>query len=966
MADVAMNVRPERMGPGSLRSGLLLVVLVFVGIPWYAGLRLLDLRNEDAMRSAAEGDLLNRRDVLTRLTVLGNPEKRYDELVSQLARTPVTPSALARRAAALVKREQGALELTLFDAGLHVVPLPGLPVPPRRASERFMRALCARGEDPQPKLLAAFGGDPEAARLMAEAPGSLVKLENAFIRSWGGWWTIRTRTGKPLAHLVAFVHRGKIDPDLLMDRAVRDVRRLIDRNMTVGWLHPFEPGRVRPTDLSWPDGLGEAIASIPPDIGEFEWQGTPVLLVDGSRGERLFAIPRESRLTGRESALPACVLSSVCGVLALAIVLFGPAVSIRIGLRGKLTILFASGGGLLLAGLMLTALFDRADRERILIDEFKQRHLRLLARIDEDFLSELFPALREYEAAVEKAGAAGRNKAADVAVRHVEPMVAKIKSILNGIIIVDAKQQVRYFASGIDNPRKAAESRSFLNDVGRSLILEFQDKAKKLSGKRKDEKLITDIIANTLYYGIRAGRQIQFQKLMNKGMIVYAGVAGGTSRSAGAVLLATHDLCRAQRSYLARITMRWPWEEEGPRFAAVPIAPDPSWLAYPKRSTGEDLELRRWRDRVAGDRLPTHGLTRIHGRDYLLTAVPGTRLDGYVLMIAQPMSRIREWTGALDRRMGALSLAILALVVGVTVTVATRLLQPMRHLENALDDIRSRTFRARVPHGGVFELDRLGERVNLVSEDLRDLQIARSVQEQLWPGEEIAGPGWAVSGRCIAAADLGGDYHDWAVLPDGSIMLAVGDVAGHGIPAALVTAAAKVELGMQVRRRCGPAEALDNMHGAFGEQAGSLRPMSLWLGIFDPVSGVVRAASAGHPFGILALPDGSTAFVGRPGYPLGARRSAAFVEVRVEMPPGSCLVLYSDGLPEAAGRGGEPFGYDRLCAAVARLRGLPPAEVVAKLLETVSEWSGAPVPADDQTVLVLSHVISGSGQGGTA
>lgn len=955
MADAAKSGRPEGMGLGSLRSGFLLVVLVFIGIPWYAGLRLLDLRSEDAMRSAAEADLLNRRDVLTRLTVLGNPEKRYDELMSQLARTPLKPHALARRAAALVKREQGALELTLFDADLRIVPLPGLSAPPRRASERFMRALCARGEDPQPKLLAAFGGDPEAARLMAEAPGSLVKLENAFIRSWGGWWTVRTRAGKPLAHLVAFVHRGKIDPDLLMDRAVREVRRLIDGSMTVGWLHPFEHGRVRPADLSWPDGLGGTIASIPPDVGEFEWQEKPVLLVDGSRGERLFAIPRESRQAGRESAMPACVLSSVCGILALAIVLFGPAVSVRIGLRGKLTILLASGGGLLLAGLMLTALFDRTDRERILVDEFKQRHLRLLARIDDDFLSELFPALREYEAALEKAGAAGRDTAADVVVRHIEPMVAKVKSILNGIIVVDAEQRVRYFSSGIDDPRKAGESRSFLNDVGRSLMLEFQNKAKTLSGKRQDEKLITDIIANTLYYGIRAGRQIQFQKLMNQGMIVYAGVAGGTSRSAGAILLATHDSCRAQRSYLARVTDRWPWAKEGPRFAAVPIPPDPTWTAYPKRSTGENLELRRWRDRVAGERLPTHGFTCIHGQDYLLTAVPGTRLDGYVLMIAQPMSRIREWTVALDRRMGALSLAILALVVGVTVAVATRLLRPMRHLENALDDIRSRTFKARVPLGGVFELDRLGERVNLVSEDLRDLQIARSVQEQLWPEEEIAGPGWAVSGRCISAADLGGDYHDWAVLPDGGIMLAVGDVAGHGIPAALVTAAAKVELGMQVRRRCGPADALTNLHGAFGEQAGSFRPMSLWLGIFDPESGVVRAASAGHPFGILALPDGSTEFVGRPGYPLGSRHSATFEEVRVEMPAGSCLVLYSDGLPEAAGCGGEPFGYDRLCAAVTRLRGLPPADIVAKLLETVSEWSGAPIPADDQTVLVLSR-----------
>lgn len=958
MTDIPRPDRPDRLLFTSLQSGLLLVTLVFIGIPWLGGLLLLDMRAGAVHDRAVEADLAKRRDVLARLTVLGNAEKRYDELISRLAETPLQPAALARRAARLIEREQGALDLTIFDAGCSPVPLPGQPQPPKRASERFMKALLAGGEDPQPKLLAAFGGDPDAARLMAGAPGSLVKLENAFIRSWGGWWTVRTRQGRVVAHIVAFVHRGKIDHSLLMDRAVSDARRLIGGEMLIGWVHPYEPSQLRPAGVDWPAGLGQCLASTAPDVSTFFWNGRSVLLVDGIRGERLVAIssataPVHSTASGSKFAL-----SAAAAGLALIVLVFGPAASRRLGLRGKLVTLFMTGGGLLLAGLMMTVLFDRADRERVLIEEYKKRHLRLLARIDQDFLSELFPILREYEIALKLAGAASDEEAADIVRRHVEPLMDRIRPVMNGMVIIDTTPKVRFFDSGFKTGRRKNETRKFMTHVGRLLMLEFQGKATQLSGTRGDPTLIEDIIANSMYYAIRAGMQLQFQQLLDQGMITYTNVAGDASGRVKAVLIALHDSCRAQRKYLRRVTAGWPWSDTGARFAAIPLSPDPAWRSYSKISTGNDLELRRWRDRVAGERLPVHGVARIHNNDYLVTAMPGTRLGGYVLMIAQPMQEIEGLTKALGRSMGGLSLAILALVVGVTAAMATRLLRPLERLEYGLEAIRRRDFHARIQEGGVYELDRLGMRVNFVAENLHDLQIARSVQEQLWPEEGIGGSDWSVAGRCVSAADLGGDYHDWMVLPDGRVMLAVGDVAGHGIPAALVTAAAKVELGMQLKRLCGPVETLEKINGAFHEQAGKIRPMSLWLGLYNPADGSMRVSVAGHPFAILALPDGATELIGKPGYPLGSRRNTSFADVTVTVPPGGCIVLYSDGIPEALSRSAEPFGYDRLCAAVSQSRKMPPGDMVERLLETVSEWAGTAVPADDQTIVVLSRVDS--------
>ncbi|HOY69042.1 MAG TPA: SpoIIE family protein phosphatase [Candidatus Ozemobacteraceae bacterium] len=939
--------------------GRLPLVLVFVVLPWLAGLFLLDAIHERAGQEFADEERDRRRDVLTRITVLGHAEKRYDELISTLLRTPLSLPVLARRAARLVGAEGGALELTLFDATPSLVSLPGFAPPPKRASERFMRALLAGGEDPQPKLLAAFGGDVDAARLMAGAPGSLVRLENAFVRSWGGWWPVRDRGGRVTGHLVGFVHRGRIDPAQLMDRAVRTARRLVGRAMTIGWAHPAAPDQLRPADVAWPAGLDRLIASAPPDLAELSWNGRSVLLVDGPLGERLFAIaPDAAPASGMSAPGGACAGISVAALLAALFVLGGGATfTARFGLRGRLIVLFAAGGGLLLAGLMTTVLFDREDRRRILIEECESRDLELLARIDQDFLSELFPALRVYELALEEGGRSGD---AEAVARRIRRLMRRVRSFIDGIVVVDARPGVRLFDSGLGNGRAIAAMHSFLSEIGLGLMREFGGTAPTLSGDRKNPTLMTDIIANVLYYGIRAGRQFQFLMYLHKPMIIYAGVAAsGGNVCAG--LLVMHDPSRAQRKYLRRVVSRWPWSREGARFAALPLSPDPSWKAFPNAATGVDLELRRWRDRVAGERLPMHGITRIRGVEYLMTALPGTRLDGYALLIARPMQEIEKRTRELDRRMAGVSLGILALIIGVTAAVATRLLGPLERLETGLAAIRRRDFATRVRPGGVRELDRLGERVNLVAETLRDLEIARSVQEHLWPETGLAGEGWAVAGGCVTAADLGGDYHDWMQLPDGRVMLAVGDVAGHGIPAALVTAAAKVELGMQIRGLCGPGETLGRMNTAFAEQAGRVRPMSLWLGLYSPSSGVLHAADAGHPFAVLALPDGTTELVGKPGYPLGSRRTASYPESVLVVPPGGRLVLYSDGLPEAVDPAGTPFGYDRLRETIAGCRQEPPAVLVDRLLATMAAWSGQAVPADDQTVVVLARHAAAQG-----
>jgi len=367
------------------------------------------------------------------------------------------------------------------------------------------------------------------------------------------------------------------------------------------------------------------------------------------------------------------------------------------------------------------------------------------------------------------------------------------------------------------------------------------------------------------------------------------------------------------------------------------------------------------RDDAAVSRLPQHRVATVGGRRYLLTAIRGQYIDGYVLVMAQPYDVIVRQIEALDRQLtwlAALMSGLAALAAWIT---ATLLLRPIVGLGQGLRWLQARAFNRRVEPGAVVELAAVADRFNVVMGDLRDLQVARSVQEQLWPVAGLHGADWVVGGRCATAADLGGDHHDWFALPDGRIVFGVGDVAGHGIASALVMASAKVGLAMQAAGAGRPGAMLSAMNASFHALLGRGRPMTFWLGIFDPRTRRLEYACAGHNYPFALGPDGEVTALGVPGYPLGARRHTTYAENVCVLAPGSAVAVYSDGLIEARQPGSTAmFGYDRLAAAVARgVAGVGecgesgPVRVVERVFAEVQAWSNLAVPEDDQTLVVL-------------
>ncbi|WDP97335.1 PP2C family protein-serine/threonine phosphatase [Micromonospora chalcea] len=241
--------------------------------------------------------------------------------------------------------------------------------------------------------------------------------------------------------------------------------------------------------------------------------------------------------------------------------------------------------------------------------------------------------------------------------------------------------------------------------------------------------------------------------------------------------------------------------------------------------------------------------------------------------------------------------------------------------------------------------------------------LARVLQNSLLPPELPRLPGMTLAGGYRAAGDslrIGGDFYD--VFPTGEGgLLALGDVCGKGVGAAVLTG--RVRQSLQTLRLVEqrPRELLELLNRALLDAPDAARRAqftTLLLGAVrrEPGGGLrVRVAGGGHPAPLVARAGGGIETVRVGGMPVGALTDARFVDAEVRLAPGDLLLAYTDGVTEARGGPTElaMFGEDRLRQAVASGAGLPPAALVERVLQLVDEWLDGQ-PHDDIAMLALA------------
>lgn len=239
------------------------------------------------------------------------------------------------------------------------------------------------------------------------------------------------------------------------------------------------------------------------------------------------------------------------------------------------------------------------------------------------------------------------------------------------------------------------------------------------------------------------------------------------------------------------------------------------------------------------------------------------------------------------------------------------------------------------------------ERVN------REIEIAREVQERLFPQEMPLIAGGSVAGACRAALGVGGDYYDLIHLEDGRVGFAIGDVSGKGISAALLMASLRASLrGVTLDNPRDFAKLMHKVNRLVYEASASNRYATFFFAAYDPRTRRLECVNAGHNPPVLLRGD-QVIRLEAGGPVVGLLPFAPYTEQVLTLEPGDLLILYTDGFSEAMTRDDEEWGEERMIAAARAVQTGTAEEVLRSLFRAADAFTAGAPQHDDMTLLIL-------------
>jgi sigma-B regulation protein RsbU (phosphoserine phosphatase) len=243
-----------------------------------------------------------------------------------------------------------------------------------------------------------------------------------------------------------------------------------------------------------------------------------------------------------------------------------------------------------------------------------------------------------------------------------------------------------------------------------------------------------------------------------------------------------------------------------------------------------------------------------------------------------------------------------------------------------------------------------------------DLEVAREIQNAMLPGGTYRAPGVEVVGMTRPANTVGGDFYDIQPLRDGRVVIALGDVSGKGSPAALLMALLLAMFRTLVpsieEENLEPSELASRLNVQVGRHAPGNRFITLFCGVFTPLSGELRYVSAGHTPPLILRVGGGTDRLADGGIALGMFAQSTYFTGRALLGPGDLVAVYSDGITEAENPAGKPFDERGLETALLSASSVGLADLVNGVVRAVEQHTGDVRFADDLTILLLRRSTS--------
>jgi phosphoserine phosphatase RsbU/P len=312
-------------------------------------------------------------------------------------------------------------------------------------------------------------------------------------------------------------------------------------------------------------------------------------------------------------------------------------------------------------------------------------------------------------------------------------------------------------------------------------------------------------------------------------------------------------------------------------------------------------------------------------------------------MLAQQMSIVEQKVHSLI----AVPLQTNDRVIGLIYVDTPHLIREFTREDLNLLTVMANVAAIRIEHARLNEIEE-AERAMA-----KDMQQAAVIQRQLLPGAPPPIPGLDIAGRTTSCKTVGGDYYDFIKFPDGRVCVLVGDVAGKGMPAALLMSSLQARVHVVFEDADNIAQKMVRLNKAVSSNCPDNRFITFFLSVVNPETGEIVYSNAGHNPPLVVRATGGYETLSGGGMILGILPMAKYEQFTAKLEHGDILVLFSDGVTEAADPQDREFGEDRLAELVAKLRNRPAREIIDQVHEAVIAYTEGAPAADDITLVVV-------------
>jgi sigma-B regulation protein RsbU (phosphoserine phosphatase) len=349
--------------------------------------------------------------------------------------------------------------------------------------------------------------------------------------------------------------------------------------------------------------------------------------------------------------------------------------------------------------------------------------------------------------------------------------------------------------------------------------------------------------------------------------------------------------------------------------------------------------------------------------DWIIVArrAPGGIIFGIARPVGDSLRVIRRTS---VRNLGFGMLVIALAFIGI-IPISHRMTQHLTTLTSGVRQLAGGDFHTRVPVRSRDEFGALAGAFNQMAEDLerheaaavdqermrRELELSRLIQTEMLPRRPLTSGSAEIAGISIPAWQVGGDFFNYFVLPDGRLALLVGDVSGKGVSAALLMANIQATLRARLPHETDLAQLADRLDRELDTPGGVY--LTLFLAILETDGRLLRYVNAGHNPQFVVRHRGGIDALSSTGMPIALYAGHGYTESRTALEPGDLLFFYTDGLVEAENEAGDMVGSERLQAMLVEERARDIGQVMRHVEQQVTQFRGKVELMDDATMMAL-------------